>query len=64
MGRALHDTDGALCTCVLCCAACAVCQWRAHDGVVMCVDWNMVNGLIVSGGEDCTYKVSPHRHIL
>lgn len=49
----LNDTDGA----VLC-----VCQWRAHDGVVMCVDWNMVNGLIVSGGEDCTYKVhtTPH----
>jgi intraflagellar transport protein 80 len=32
-------------------------QWAAHEGVVMCVDWNLVNGLIVSGAEDCTYKV-------
>ena len=32
-------------------------QWKAHEGVVMTVDWNMVNQLIVSGGEDCTYKV-------
>ena len=24
---------------------------------MMCADWNMVNGLIVSGGEDCIYKV-------
>jgi len=32
-------------------------KWKAHDGVVMKVDWNAVNGLIVSAGEDCTYKV-------
>ena len=33
-------------------------QWNAHDGVVLCADWNPVNGLVVSGGEDCKYKVS------
>jgi len=32
-------------------------QWNAHDGVVLCADWNPVNNLIVSGGEDCKYKV-------
>lgn len=32
-------------------------QWNAHDGIVLCVDWNIANGLIISGGEDCTYKV-------
>uniref|UniRef100_A0A8C4PYQ4 Intraflagellar transport 80 homolog (Chlamydomonas) n=1 Tax=Eptatretus burgeri TaxID=7764 RepID=A0A8C4PYQ4_EPTBU len=32
-------------------------QWKAHDGVVLKVDWNPLNGLIVSGGEDCRYKV-------
>lgn len=32
-------------------------QWNAHDGIVLCADWNVANGLIVSGGEDCTYKV-------
>jgi len=32
-------------------------QWNAHDGVVLCADWNPVNGLVVSGGEDCKYKV-------
>ena len=31
--------------------------WRAHDGVVLKVDWNAVNGLIVTGGEDRRYKV-------
>mmetsp|Transcript_5293 Transcript_5293/g.8626 ORF Transcript_5293/g.8626 Transcript_5293/m.8626 type:complete len:779 (+) Transcript_5293:121-2457(+) len=32
-------------------------QWSAHDGIVLSVDWNVANGHIVSGGEDCTYKV-------
>ena len=32
-------------------------QWNAHDGVVLCLDWNVSNGNIVSGGEDCMYKV-------
>lgn len=32
-------------------------QWNAHDGIVLCTDWNVANNLIVSGGEDCTYRV-------
>jgi intraflagellar transport protein 80 len=32
-------------------------KWKAHDGVVMECDWNSVNNLIVSAGEDCVYKV-------
>jgi intraflagellar transport protein 80 len=32
-------------------------EWPAHEGVVLCVDWNVANGNIVSGGEDCIYKV-------
>ena len=32
-------------------------QWKAHDGIVLCVDWNVTNQCIVSGGEDCTYRV-------
>lgn len=32
-------------------------QWKAHDGFVMKIDWNPVNDLILSGGEDCKYKV-------
>ncbi|KAG7471095.1 hypothetical protein MATL_G00120740 [Megalops atlanticus] len=34
-----------------------VLQWKAHDGVILKVDWNSVNDLILSGGEDCKYKV-------
>ncbi|XP_056296765.1 intraflagellar transport protein 80 homolog isoform X2 [Pseudoliparis swirei] len=32
-------------------------QWKAHDGIVLKVDWNSVNDVILSGGEDCKYKV-------
>lgn len=32
-------------------------QWKAHDGIVLAVDWNAGNGLIISGGEDRKYKV-------
>lgn len=32
-------------------------KWRAHNGVVLCVDWSRMSGLIVTGGEDGTYKV-------
>lgn len=35
-------------------------QWQAHDAPVLKVDWNPVNNLIVSGGEDCKYKVRKH----
>ena len=34
-------------------------SWKAHDGVVLCCDWNRINDLIVSGGEDCLFKVGP-----
>ena len=30
-------------------------NWKAHDGIVLNVAWN--NDLIISGGEDCKYKV-------
>lgn len=32
-------------------------SWKAHDGVVLKVDWSAINHMIVSGGEDCKYKV-------
>ncbi|XP_069692430.1 intraflagellar transport protein 80 homolog isoform X3 [Periplaneta americana] len=32
-------------------------RWRAHDGLILKVAWNPSNSLIVSGGEDCRYKV-------
>jgi len=32
-------------------------KWKAHDSTVLKVDWNPVNNLIVSGAEDCKYKV-------
>lgn len=32
-------------------------RWKAHSGVALCADWSRMNGLIVTGGEDGTYKV-------
>ncbi|ELT91803.1 hypothetical protein CAPTEDRAFT_169559 [Capitella teleta] len=32
-------------------------QWKGHDGMVLKVDWNPVNNLLLSGSEDCKYKV-------
>lgn len=32
-------------------------QWKAHDGIVLQVDWSPVTNLIVSGAEDGRYKV-------
>uniref|UniRef100_A0A1I8EJ94 WD_REPEATS_REGION domain-containing protein n=1 Tax=Wuchereria bancrofti TaxID=6293 RepID=A0A1I8EJ94_WUCBA len=32
-------------------------RWKAHDGIVLCIDWNANTNLLVSGGEDCKYKV-------
>lgn len=31
--------------------------WKAHDGAVLQAHWSPMNDLIVSGGEDCVYKV-------
>ena len=30
--------------------------WKAHDGVVLCIDWAVSHNLVLSGGEDCRYK--------
>lgn len=32
-------------------------QWKAHEGLVLKVDWSPSNNCIVSAGEDCKYKV-------
>ena len=32
-------------------------QWKAHEGLVLKLDWNIMNNLIVSAGEDCKYKI-------
>ena len=32
-------------------------QWKAHEQIILKCDWNTVNNLIISGGEDCRYKV-------
>ncbi|KAJ0407537.1 hypothetical protein P43SY_006855 [Pythium insidiosum] len=32
-------------------------QWKAHEGAILCLDWNPINNRIVSGGEDRMYRV-------
>lgn len=32
-------------------------QFKAHDGVVLALDWNSSNNLILSCGEDYLYKI-------
>jgi len=32
-------------------------KWKAHEQIILKCDWNTVNNLIISGGEDCRYKV-------
>lgn len=32
-------------------------SWKAHDNLVLVADWNIANNLIISGGEDCKYRV-------
>ncbi|XP_012280148.1 intraflagellar transport protein 80 homolog [Orussus abietinus] len=32
-------------------------KWLAHDGLILVSSWNHNQGLILSGGEDCRYKV-------
>ena len=46
-----------LCVCVCVCVLPCGWQWKAHDGIILAVDWSQRNGLIVSGGEDRKYKV-------
>jgi intraflagellar transport protein 80 len=32
-------------------------KWKAHEGVVLCLNWSAVNDLIATGGEDCRYRI-------
>ncbi|CAH8502920.1 unnamed protein product [Heterobilharzia americana] len=31
--------------------------WKGHDGVILKVDWNTISDILISGSEDCKYKV-------
>lgn len=55
-----------------------VIRWEAQpkeSGVVLAVDWNHINNLIISGGEDCCFRIfdslglpifasAPHEHVI
>lgn len=32
-------------------------EWKAHEGIVLQLDWSFVNNTILSSGEDCRYKI-------
>ncbi|KJH48737.1 WD domain, G-beta repeat protein [Dictyocaulus viviparus] len=32
-------------------------KWKAHDGFVLCCDWSQISNHIVTGGEDCKFKL-------
>jgi WD40 repeat protein len=32
-------------------------SWQAHEGIILAVDWNRMSDLVISGGEDCVFKV-------
>jgi len=32
-------------------------KWKAHDELVLKLDWSLINNTIISGGEDCKYKI-------
>ncbi|VDN24702.1 unnamed protein product, partial [Cylicostephanus goldi] len=32
-------------------------KWKAHDAIVICCDWSLVSEHIVTGGEDCKFKI-------
>jgi len=32
-------------------------EWKAHDGLILCVAWSPTSNMIISGGEDCRYRV-------
>ncbi|KAI4465027.1 outer segment 5 [Holotrichia oblita] len=32
-------------------------KWKAHEGVTLCLSWSAASELIVSGGEECRYRV-------
>jgi len=42
-----------------------VIEWKAHDGIVLQLDWSFVNNTILSCGEDCKYKIwDAYGHLL
>ncbi|XP_050301884.1 intraflagellar transport protein 80 homolog [Anthonomus grandis grandis] len=32
-------------------------KWKAHEGLVLCLAWSATSDIIISGGEDCKYRV-------
>ena len=32
-------------------------QWRGGEGLILCCDWSASTGRIVTGGEECRYRV-------
>ncbi|XP_076269721.1 intraflagellar transport protein Oseg5 [Rhynchophorus ferrugineus] len=32
-------------------------RWKAHEGLVLCLVWSAAADILVSGGEDCKYRV-------
>lgn len=32
-------------------------QWKGHEGVILCLSWSPTSKLIITGSEDCRYKV-------
>ena len=32
-------------------------KWKAHDGIILALSWSAASELIVTGGEDCKYRV-------
>lgn len=38
-------------------------HWKAHDGIILAVDWSTANNTIISGAEDRKYKVNKHVYI-
>uniref|UniRef100_A0A915EGG2 Intraflagellar transport protein 80 homolog n=1 Tax=Ditylenchus dipsaci TaxID=166011 RepID=A0A915EGG2_9BILA len=32
-------------------------KWKAHQGTVLCLQWSSATDLIVTGGEDCKYRL-------
>jgi len=39
-------------------------KWKAHEEIILALDWSLANNMIVSGGEDCKYKVWDNYGIL
>ncbi|CEF69620.1 Intraflagellar transport protein 80 homolog [Strongyloides ratti] len=32
-------------------------KWKGHEGIITCCDWSITSNLIITGGEDCKYRV-------